>query len=169
MTLTDIKKAVVEAIKGMFSAHKVYAAEVKEGFQKPAFFVEVIPVSIQNRIYYKVISLTVNIRYFPEEETYQEIINVAEGLSELFGKTLSVNERVLTIEGAENETTDEDGNKYLQFSFDLKYQAGAEVLEVEIETEQGTETKIMLPNPSRGYAEDNIELMGELVLNDVEG
>ena len=166
MTLFDIKEALADILKMKLPDYKVYAKEVKEGTVKPYFSIEVIPVSVKNRIYYKDVSVTVNIRYYSKDETYEDIMAVSGHLAELFDLSLAVGDRVLTIESPEIEAPDENGTDYMQFSFDLNFQEGKEVLEVEVETEQGTITQVMLPDPARGYTEDTIDLIGELALND---
>ena len=163
MTLFDIKESLRGEIKAKLPSHKIYAVEVKEGFKRPAFFVEVIPVNIQNRLYYKDVSVTVNIRYYPEGETYEEIMDISDKLTEIFGATLKVGDRVLTINNQESETTDEDGNKYLQFSFDLNYQDGNNVLQV---IGLNGEPLVMLLDETLGYTEGNIHLMSELELTE---
>ena len=99
ITIKDIQTAVSKLlIKNKYS---VIASEVKEGFQKPACFIEVLPVSVaaENK-FYELVTLGIEISYHPSMETREEIIVNAEKLKNIFlyapikvkGRFLSVNE-----------------------------------------------------------------------------
>ena len=67
------------------SGYTVIAAEVKEGFPKPACFIEVMPVSVvvENQFAERV-TVSVEITYHPAIETREELIKQAEEFKSLF-------------------------------------------------------------------------------------
>ena len=99
ITIKDIQTAVSKLLTK--NKYSVIASEVKEGFQKPACFIEVLPVSVaaENK-FYELVTLGIEISYHPSMETREEIIVNAEKLKNIFlyapikvkGRFLSVNE-----------------------------------------------------------------------------
>ena len=81
--LKDIQTAVAKLLKK--NDYSVIASEVKEGFSKPACFIEVMPVNVavQNQ-FSELVTDSVEISYFPAIETKEEIINTAEDFKKIF-------------------------------------------------------------------------------------
>lgn len=118
MKLTDIKKAINDTLKSNFPTVKVSSPDVEEGFKKPSFFVEILPITRgKEGKYHYSRSVTVVIQYFSENETELENIKMQDQLEEVFGQVLKINDRVITIHNIESEIND----KVLHFQFDISY------------------------------------------------
>lgn len=129
ITFKKIKIAVNNALKRNFSI-KVNSNDVKEGFDRPSFFVEfddVSRVGLESQVEK---SLTVRIYYFPssEEEASVEILDMQEELGNVFDTHLAVEDRLLHI----NEPTSTVSDGVLQFEFELSFEDGREVEETEL-------------------------------------
>lgn len=116
--LTDLTKAINRILKSNFPNHKIYAGEVTEGFQRPSFFTQIIPLSMEyENVNYKSNRLMVVITYFNQNDTELENLKMYDSLIEVFGRTLKVNNRYLSLRNISSSKA--DGS--LQFSFDLDY------------------------------------------------
>lgn len=97
ITIKDIQSAVSKLLQK--NGYSVIAAEVKEGFTKPACFVDVMPVSVtpENK-FYELVTMGVEISYHPAMETKEELIVNAEKLKNIFLYTpLKVKDRYLSV------------------------------------------------------------------------
>lgn len=95
--LKDIQSAVSKVLKK--NGFSVIASEVKEGFTKPACFVNVMPqsVTLQNR-FTELVTDSVEISYFPAVETREELINTANKLKSIFLYTpIQISDRFLSV------------------------------------------------------------------------
>ncbi|QNB48207.1 hypothetical protein BR63_19190 [Thermanaerosceptrum fracticalcis] len=162
MTLKEIKTVLSDKLKTAMPTVKVYAKEVKQGFTKPALFVEAIPVSTEKSVYYTDKTISVKIRYFSESGEYLDLGEKADSLIDLFSTPLVVGETTITISNTNSEIISGEENDYLDFSFDLSYTEWAEVLE---KVNVNGETVFMLPDEAAGYTQDAISLIEELNLN----
>lgn len=117
ITIKDIQTAVSKLlIKNKYS---VIASEVKEGFQKPACFIEILPVSteLQNK-FYELVTVSVEISYYPLMETKEELIVNAEKLKNIFLYTpIKVKDRFLSV----NEITFDSDKSVLIAYFELEF------------------------------------------------
>ena len=101
------------------SGYTVIAAEVKEGFPKPACFIEVMPVSVvvENQFAERV-TVSVEITYHPAIETREELIKQAEEFKSLFLYTpIKVRDRYLSV----NEITFDTDKTVLLVYFELEF------------------------------------------------
>lgn len=117
-TLIDLKKSINQVLKTNFPTIKIYSSDTKEGFQRPTFFTQIIPV-VTN---YETVNFTSNrmmvvINYFSEKGTELENIKMYDDIKKAFGMTLKVNRRSFLIKNIRSEIVDE----ILQFRFDLDY------------------------------------------------
>ena len=116
--IKDIQTAVAKLLKK--NGYTVIASEVKEGFSKPACFIEVMPVSVevQNR-FSELVTDSVEISYHPAVETKEELIKVAEDFKKLFLYTtpLKVKDRFLSI----NEISFDTDRSVLLTYFELEF------------------------------------------------
>lgn len=125
ITLQDIQAAVVSVLQQ--NGYSVIAAEVQEGFERPACFVEVLPVSVtlENQ-FTEIVTNSVEITYHPETETREELITNAEIMKHLFLYSLiSVKDRFLSV----NEITFDADKSTLIAYFELEYLQETETTE----------------------------------------
>lgn len=117
ITIKDIQTAVSKLLTK--NKYSVIASEVKEGFQKPACFIEVLPVSteLQNK-FSELVTVSVEISYHPSMETKEELILNAEKLKNIFLYTLlKVKDRFLSV----NEITFDSDKSVLTTYFELEF------------------------------------------------
>lgn len=134
ITLTDIQTAVAALLKA--NGYSVIASEVKEGFNKPACFIEVMPVSaaIENRFSERITD-SVEISYFPALETKEELLKNAENFKNIFLYTpISVQDRFLSV----NEITFDTDKSVLLAYFELEF-----LQEIQSETETLPKMKVL--------------------------
>ena len=126
ITLVDIKKSINNVLKNNFPDVKIYSSDTKEGFNRPAFFTQIVPLtSDYETVNYTSNRLMVAIQYFSESGTELENLKMDEDLRKAFGMTLKVNQRSFLLQNIRSEIVDEA----LQFRFDLHYLAGIEKTE----------------------------------------
>ena len=117
ITVKDIQTAVSKLLTK--NKYSVIASEVKEGFQKPACFIEVFPVSVaaENK-FYELVTLGIEISYHPSLETKEELILNAEKLKNIFLYTpIKVKDRFLSV----NEITFYSDKGVLIAYFELEF------------------------------------------------
>ena len=117
ITIKDIQTAVSKLLTK--NKYSVIASEVKEGFQKPACFIEVLPVSteLQNK-FSELVTVSVEISYHPLVETKEELILNAEKLKNIFLYTpIKVRDRFLSV----NEITFDSDKSVLIAYFELEF------------------------------------------------
>lgn len=117
ITIKDIQSAVSKLLQK--NGYSVIAAEVKEGFTKPACFIDVMPVSVttENK-FYELVTMGIEISYHPVMETKEELIVNAEKLKNIFLYTpLKVKDRYLSV----NEVTFDTDKSALIIYFELEF------------------------------------------------
>ncbi len=117
ITIKDIQTAVSKLLTK--NKYSVIASEVKEGFQKPACFIDVFPVSVaaENK-FYELVTLGIEISYHPLMETKEELILNAEKLKNIFLYTpIKVKDRFLSV----NEITFDSDKSALIAYFELEF------------------------------------------------
>ena len=115
LSILDIKKAIVTKLK-VFDIN-IVANDIRSGFEKPAFFVQLMPISNDSYDGYQERVITVNIHYFSEDKTDLDNLKMDDKLNSLFVTTLKVNELSLPIYEKRSEIDD----NILQFKFDLRF------------------------------------------------
>lgn len=117
ISIKDIQKVITLKLRELNI--EVYANNVKEGFNTPCFFVNVekFENSLENSNCVKRY-LDIYIRYINENISDIEKIEIIEKLENLFLKTLSVNDRVFTLN---NKSFSKGENDYIEFNFGVEY------------------------------------------------
>ena len=115
ISLVSIKKAIVSKLKKI--GIPIISSDIRSGFAKPAFFVQLMPISNDSYDGYQERIITVNIHYFSEDKTDLDNLKMDDKLNSLFVTTLKVDDRVLSLYGKRSEIDD----NILQFKFDLRF------------------------------------------------
>lgn len=119
IALVDIKKAVSTALSP--TGLTIYGSEVKEGFTRPCFFVNLLPIASDTfKTDTSENSLMVEIVYFSANKTDLENLKMYDVLKGLFSPTLSVGTRKIRIEKFRAEVIDEEDHIYA-VKFDLNF------------------------------------------------
>ncbi|MFL8578128.1 DUF6838 family protein [Clostridioides difficile] len=115
LKIVSVKKAIVEKLKSLNI--KTVANEIRSGFKKPAFFIQIIPIEMASDPSFSNSTLLVNIHYFSEEKTELENLKMIDKLNILF------QDCILEIDGGEltiEEKSVEIYENVLQYKFNLQ-------------------------------------------------
>lgn len=118
----DIKKAINNQLDK--TDVEIQSRDVREGFNRPSFFVQLDNVERSGTPTQIELSLTVRIYYFPTDphEYAIEVLEMQDWLSELFDLKLKVKDRLLPISEINSKVTE----GVLQVDFDMKFEQGRE-------------------------------------------
>ncbi|MBC2579695.1 DUF6838 family protein [Clostridium sp. DJ247] len=119
ISYNDIKDAVTLMVSSNFENGNIYSEETQLGFNLPAFFIELIPLTsvIEAASIYKAIGI--DIQYISDVSNFkrEEILSICDKLEQLFNKHLQVEDRFLKIEQFGYEIVD----KVLHFQIFVDY------------------------------------------------
>lgn len=116
--LTDIKLAINAVLKDNFPDCKRYADEIKEGFDRPCFFVQIFPVMFNyDTVNFSSNKLMIVLNYFSRDGTDLENLKMYDELKKAFGTTITAQGRHLALQDIRTDTAD----GVLQFKFDLDF------------------------------------------------
>lgn len=126
ITYKQIKKAINDKLKSKFFI-EINSKDISEGFIRPSFFVDfenITRTGLESQIER---SFTVRIYFFPtSKDAYSmEVLDVLEGLEEIFDLKLHVEDRYFNILETNSDTTD----GVLQFEFEIQYEDSREIEE----------------------------------------
>lgn len=113
----DIKSAIAQLLTD--NGFNVVASEIKEGFSKPAVFVDIFPESVsRSGALLEQIDLSVEIKYISETETSDHIMDAANKFKEiLMYSPLKVADRRFTVENIDFEHEGYALFAYFEISF----------------------------------------------------
>lgn len=136
ITFRDIKDAIALKLSTEFPQIKVYDEQVKQGFDAPAFFIQLIPINnTRANFFTENPTLMIDIQYFPQEESNDELYDINEKLGKSFKPFfIKVKDRVLNIIKVEYEI----------FDFVLHFQLNLDYLVSIREEVEGTENKELM-------------------------
>ena len=115
LSIIDIKKAIVTKLKSLDI--NIVANDIRSGFEKPAFFVQLMPIGEEVNNDISINTLTVNIHYFSKDKTDLDNLKMIDKLKKVFVNKLEVNDRTLVITDKRYDTDE----NVLQFMFDIRY------------------------------------------------
>jgi len=113
-------KDIIESVTSIIVANNgvVLSDEVDEGFDRPAYFVNLFPVSIaKDGLWEENVTATVTIDYVPKIETIEECVRVSDILCDVFSGKLAVCDRKLDI----GDVAIISESNILTFSFELDF------------------------------------------------
>lgn len=115
MTIKEIKTAVNNVL--IKHGQRVVSNETDEGYDKPAFFVRVIPIS-HERIspVYEDVELEVELHYEPAIQTDEECMRMADNIDIWFAEPFAVGDRMIKPPEDIQHTTDDDIVLFSSFS-----------------------------------------------------
>lgn len=142
LSLVSLKKAIVSKLKSVNvkvddavvgkailedENYNIVAKEIRSGFNKPAFFIQIMPISNNTYDFYEEKTITVDIHYFPKDKTYIDNLKMIDILNDLFKNILYVENRKLTIYEKRQDIDD----NVLQYKFDLRFSDEVESDEID--------------------------------------
>lgn len=115
--LVDIKKAINDLLKD--TGIKTIDNSVKEGFKRPSFFVQILPISGTDLLKSDTLknSYMVEINYFSKEKTQLDNLKMSDILKKKVFPYININERKLVPLNV--RSTEVDG--ILSFRFNLNW------------------------------------------------
>ncbi|RXI70502.1 phage tail terminator family protein [Clostridium tetani] len=117
ISIVDIKKSINLILKTNFENVNIYAGEVKEGFKKPSFFVQLFVEN--NDLFSGEISensITVEIVYLTVDKIELENIKIYERLKKFFNLPIQICDRKILPRNIRANFND-----FLSFRFNLKF------------------------------------------------
>jgi len=95
--ITDIYTSVSNLLKGEYGL-KIYGNEVKEGFNKPSFFVQLLPITMHNAsTNFHEESYSIVITYFQSKPDSLDNFKKVDRIRELFGQKLQIGKRLVNV------------------------------------------------------------------------
>jgi hypothetical protein len=117
----DIKDAFVSKLENIFDIN-IYDESIQQGFEEPAFFVQLIPIgntrenkNIRSRL------LLIDIQYFPKDNSNEDAFNMADELEQLFNDYIQVKDRALKLDNIDYEVTYDGIGITLHFKITINY------------------------------------------------
>lgn len=120
MNILDIKKAYIQLLKGLYKNIKFYGIEIKEGYTKPSFFIDVSPVELGGGLNNRSNVLNVYTTYFQEEVDEMDIYKKIEDIRRVLGNKLTVGDRSLNVSEFAYSLIGKDKN-ILKINFTVSY------------------------------------------------
>lgn len=117
---SDISEAVGKILEKNFEDCEVYSDETQEGFDYPAFFVEIISRTENESKNLKLKRVTIVISYLPKVYTALDNMNVSDKIENVFGLFIPVENRKLKIQDIYFEKTGENKEilqAYIKFEY----------------------------------------------------
>lgn len=119
ISLVAIKKAVNDGL--LVTGMKTYGSEIKEGYVRPCFFVQMIPIAADTfKKFTSQNSLMIEIVYYSQNKTDLENLQMYDILKKNFGSNLQILDRKLLIRKFRGDTIDEIDNIY-SIKFNLNF------------------------------------------------
>jgi hypothetical protein len=127
LTLKQIKLVINNLLLNKFPTIEIQSEDVRQGFNRPCFFVQLDNDDRDTRLYVTERSILVRIHYFPTNryEYSLEIMDIQDGLESIFNLNFKVETRVITI----NETRAQTIDGVLEFEFDFEFVDPVETIE----------------------------------------
>lgn len=127
--LTDIYKAVNGLLSDKYQKINIYGKEVKEEFDRPAFFVSFNPISIENQsVNFRYKKYDIQIVYFQENADEIDNMEKVNEIENLFGNAIKVNDRYIHVIEIDHEYIGEDDD-ILQVSITIEFFDDVEKIE----------------------------------------
>lgn len=97
MKYIEIKQSLNRLLKKKYPDLKIYGKEIKEGYEAPCFFTEIVQAQAkaQNKNFEK-ISFTLSITYFQEIKSELDQLKKIDEIKELFGMKFQVGNHLIT-------------------------------------------------------------------------
>lgn len=116
--IVSIRDSVISELREQFPEHKIYDEKVLQGLKKPCFFVDLIPVAIEDVTpNLKEYSLFIDVQYMSKGETKHENLIMTENFTKMFN-TISFDN--LSVNTTDKRFEIVDGILHCIFDLDFK-------------------------------------------------
>lgn len=121
MTLREVKSGIVSMIHNQFPAIKIYSLAVVENYKRPAFFIQLKPNTMEPTNYNsRYNQMTLYIDYMQNVIDEGDALDVIEGLRDLFGLSITIEDRSIHVTGFDYDFVGTDRN-IPEISIDLEW------------------------------------------------
>lgn len=121
ITPLDIRTSALDLLKRKYPKYKRYGNEVVEGFDKPSFFVSIMPIANSNTsVNFKFYSYSIMITYFQKEPHEIDNLTKAAEIETLFGYQMKVKDRLINITDYSYDFVGNNKN-ILQITIDVEF------------------------------------------------
>ncbi|PRR70918.1 phage tail terminator family protein [Clostridium thermopalmarium] len=128
----DIRDAFTLKLSEKYPKINIYDEKIQQGFESPAFFVQLIPgSSTRESKNVKSRFLLVDIQYFPKEvNSTEEVLNMADDLEDMFKGHISIKNRNIKLDNTQYQSINDGIGIVLHFQVPINYY---ELIEKDIE------------------------------------
>lgn len=120
--MAELKKGMLAVLKGLYpSGYRFYGTEVEEGYEKPSFFTQLVPVMMENGAQ----QVTDNvflfaITYFQKDRDEMDALEKASEIQEAYGLKVRVADRYVNVTEISYDFVGNGGN-ILQVQVTVSY------------------------------------------------
>lgn len=120
--MAELKKGMLAVLKGLYpSGYRFYGTEVEEGYEKPSFFTQLVPVMMENGAQ----QVTDNvflfvITYFQKDRDEVDALEKASEIQEAYGLKVRVADRYINVTEISYDFVGNGGN-ILQVQVTVSY------------------------------------------------
>ena len=108
----EIKKEMIQVIRRLYpKGYRFYGAEITEGYEKPSFFTQILPVTMENEtknVRNNVMLLVIT--YFQKETNEAELLKKAHEIRAAFGLKVKVRDRHFNVTDFDFDFIGNDGD-----------------------------------------------------------
>ena len=121
LSFNDILTAFTLKLNLYFSDIDIYIDDIKQGFDKSCFFVELIPLSNSSASFEtNRKSFSVDIQYFSDGDK-ASLYNMISKLNAIFTRNIKVKDRSLTFKSIDEQIVTDEVGKVLHFIINIEF------------------------------------------------
>ena len=122
IALDELKKGLIAVLRKQYpKGHKFYGNEVIEGYEKPSFFTQLIPATMENATQHTTNNtMLFVITYFQKQKDEADNFRKITEIRKAFGLKVEVADRQINVEELDYQFVGEEGN-ILQIQVTINY------------------------------------------------
>lgn len=122
IALDELKKGLIAVLREKYpKGYKFYGNEVTEGYEKPSFFTQLIPATMENATQHTTNNtMLFVITYFQKQKDEADNFKKITEIRKAFGLKVEVADRKINVEELDYQFVGEDGN-ILQIQVTINY------------------------------------------------
>ena len=122
ISLVELKKSLISVLRELYpKGYKFYGNEVVEGYEKPSFFTQLIPVTMENATQHTTNNtMLFVITYFQKKKDEEDNLRKIAEIRKAFGLKVEVAGRQINVEEIDFQFVGEEGN-ILQVQVTINY------------------------------------------------
>lgn len=121
MTIKEVKTGLNTLLASKYPEIKLYSKAVVEGYQRPCFFTQIQPITMENRTKttrYNLVAFY--IEYIQEELDEVDMLDKVEEIRDLFGQYVKIQDRAIDVGGFDFDYVGTERN-ILEISLELEW------------------------------------------------